>query len=82
MSAIRPFVKEDIPQVAELHERVMRDVDRPASQEKQSYWEKIFFHNPWYDEELPSLVYESRQGNIVGFLGVIVPLYAFWPRKR
>ncbi len=34
------------------------------------YFEQIFFHNPWYDEEITSLVYESASGKIIGFLGV------------
>ncbi len=35
------------------------------------YFEQIFFHNPWYDEEIPSLVYQESDGKIIGFLGVV-----------
>ncbi|MCI0336808.1 MAG: hypothetical protein L0226_04485 [Acidobacteria bacterium] len=35
------------------------------------YFEHIFFHNPWFDESLPSLVYQESNGRIVGFLGVV-----------
>ncbi len=36
-----------------------------------AYFEEIFFHNPWYDEAIPSLVYQERDGKIIGFLGVV-----------
>ena len=71
MAQIRSFVPDDIPEVAKLHERVMRGANKPSSPAKQSYWENIFFHNPWTDEYFPSLVYEDSQGQVVGFLGII-----------
>jgi hypothetical protein len=37
----------------------------------QDYFNKIFFHNPWYDESLPSLIYQNGDGRIIGFLGVV-----------
>jgi hypothetical protein len=37
----------------------------------QDYFNKIFFHSPWYDESLPSLVYQNGDGRIIGFLGVV-----------
>jgi hypothetical protein len=37
----------------------------------QDYFDKIFFHSPWYDESLPSLVYQNGDGRIIGFLGVV-----------
>jgi hypothetical protein len=33
------------------------------------YFERTFFDCPWADPEIPSLVYESDGGKIVGFLG-------------
>ncbi len=71
---IRPFTKEDIPQVADMFQRLLladsqgrRLLSHAAL---PGYFEEIFFRNPWYDEELPSLVYQSSVGKIVGFLGV------------
>ncbi|HKE32633.1 MAG TPA: hypothetical protein VKD65_12970 [Candidatus Angelobacter sp.] len=79
MKQIRPFVRDDIPQVADLHQQVFgirgKPAQRPLSPELlqayADYFEEIFFRNPWYDEALPSLVYQEPAGRIVGFLGVM-----------
>jgi len=67
MGKVRPFVREDIPQVVDLHPRAFEDSNRPPS----AYFEEVFFRNPWFDEAMPSLVYERDKDNIVGFLGVV-----------
>jgi hypothetical protein len=72
---IRAFEKADIPQVADMFQRLMLS-DTPSrrmlpSSELQGYFEKIFFHNPWCDDDLPSLIYQGSDGNISGFLGVV-----------
>src|SRR5262245_30961805 len=79
MKQIRPFVRDDIPQVADLHQRVFRIRGKPnqrphspeLSQAYAEYFEEIFLRNPWYDEALPSLVYQEPTGRITGFLGVM-----------
>ncbi|MCI0393134.1 MAG: GNAT family N-acetyltransferase [Acidobacteria bacterium] len=79
MKQIRPFVRDDIPQVADLHQRVFRIHGKPhqrshsaeLSQAYAKYFEEIFLRNPWYDEALPSLVYQKPTGRITGFLGVM-----------
>lgn len=71
---VRPFVEEDIPQVADLHRRVLRTGDQLSSRilrSYTSYFREIFLNNPWYDEDLSSLVYQDTDGAIVGFLGVV-----------
>jgi hypothetical protein len=79
MSQIRPFVEDDIPQVADLHQRVF---STPETSVKQTlspellqsytdYFERIFFKNPWCDEALPSFVHEEVNGKVTGFLGVM-----------
>ena len=71
---VRPFVEEDIPQVADLHRRVFGTGDHLTDQMQRSYtsyFREIFLNNPWYDEELSSLVYQDTDGAIVGFLGVM-----------
>jgi hypothetical protein len=35
------------------------------------YFDKTFFHSPFYDASLPSLVYQNGDGKIIGFLGVV-----------
>jgi hypothetical protein len=71
---IRPFLKEDIPQVADMFQRLLLGDMPPmrmlSSAALPDYFEEIFFHNPWYDESIPSLVYEESDGKIIGFLGV------------
>jgi hypothetical protein len=37
----------------------------------EDYFDKIFFHSPFYDPSLPSLVYQNGDGKIIGFLGVV-----------
>jgi len=79
MRPIRPFVRDDIPQVADLHQRVFgvdgKPVQKPISESLlkayADYFELIFFRNPWYDEALPSLVFQDSTGRITGFLGVM-----------
>jgi hypothetical protein len=72
-TGIRGFGEEDIPQVADLHRRVMR-VDAPAShgwvQEYRNYFREVFLNDAALGAGLPSLVYQ-REGRIVGFLGVM-----------
>ena len=79
MKRIRPFVRDDIPQVADLHRRVFGVGAKPSqqpispelSQSYADYFEDIFFRNPWYDEALPSLVHEESSGKVTGFLGIM-----------
>lgn len=74
MKAIRPFSKDDIPQVVDMFQRLLlRNTEGGRLQSREllpDYFEQIFFHNPWYDEEITSLVYENASGRIIGFLGV------------
>src|SRR5262245_1029793 len=72
---IRPFLREDIPQVADMFQRLLLGDTAPfrmlSSEALPAYFEEIFFNNPWYDEMIPSLVYQERDGKIIGFLGVV-----------
>jgi acyl carrier protein len=70
--AIRPFVEDDIPQVADLWWTILRSRKAPAPPAVRSYFHELYFTNrPWIDSALPSLVYKDKSGEIVGFLGVI-----------
>jgi hypothetical protein len=85
MSSVRPFTKNDIPQVVNLFQKVFFNNGRtaPSSSKLSAYFEDTFFHNPWtekrtekgtekgIEEEIQSLVYEAGDGAIVGFIGVI-----------
>src|SRR5262249_5263172 len=59
----------------------------PSSSKLDAYFEEMFFHTPWTErgtergtekgteegdeEEIPSLVYETGDGAIIGFIGII-----------
>src|SRR5215831_20607248 len=69
--AVRPFVEADIPQVVDLYWRLMRQRQGPAPQELRPLFHKLYFENPWVDKAYPSLIYEGKSGDVVGFLGII-----------
>jgi hypothetical protein len=74
MKSIRTFSKDDIPQVTDMFQRLLLRNEGARLQSRDflpDYFEQIFFRNPWYDEEISSLVYENANGKVVGFLGVI-----------
>lgn len=83
MGRVRSFVQNDIPQVADLYQKVFGPIYqkngrkasdatvRPSSPSLKAYFNEVFFQNPGYDPELPSLVYEKDDGRVVGFAGVI-----------
>ena len=74
MGFVRPFTEDDIPEVAELHRKVFRTAAESSPKLRTSYvayFREIFLNNPWYEEDLPSLVYQDTDGTIAGFLGVV-----------
>lgn len=66
-TGIRPLEREDLPRAVRLFELVMRPQASPLPQ-LRSFLEQTLFDNPWADSELPSLVYEDEQGEIVGLI--------------
>jgi hypothetical protein len=66
MGTVRPFTKNDIPQVVNLHARVFLNSGHPPPQ----YFEEVFFSHPGMFEDISSLVYEEGD-QINGFLGVV-----------
>jgi hypothetical protein len=69
--SVRPFAEPDIPQVADLYWNFMRARKGPAPPAVRSLFQELYFTNPWVDSTIPSLVYEGKDGKIVGFLGII-----------
>jgi hypothetical protein len=69
VSKVRPLEPADLPPVVDLYARVMRTGLPPASSELVRYFERTFLRQPWADPEMPSLVHESDEGRILGFLG-------------
>ena len=71
--AVRPLAEADLPQVADLYWKFMRRQEGSAPPGLQPFFRELYFTNPWLDGgAIPSLVYEGKEGKIVGFLGVIV----------
>jgi len=71
VSVIRSLEKDDLPQVAELYELVVRSGSRTPPRQLADYFGRLLDH-PWADPEIPSLVYEDSTGRIVGFIGSYV----------
>jgi hypothetical protein len=65
---IRPLRRGDIPAISSLYEHVSRSGSRTPPLGLAAYFERTCLDYPWFDQELPSLVYEDADGEIVGFL--------------
>ena len=70
MERIRAFRREDIPPVLELFRTAFLRTGKSVPMELDTYFDRVFFESPWYDEELPSFVHLDRSGRIIGFVGV------------
>ena len=68
--AIRPFRRDDIPDVVALYKEVFPATEHSGASDLESYFDLAFFGSPFTDEEVGSLVYLGSGGNILGFLGV------------
>lgn len=71
MANIRSFVLSDIDAIVNLRQKTFRYNRHTQNEALRAYFQEIFFDNPWYNKEFPSLVYEDQTGDIVGFLGVL-----------
>jgi len=69
--AIRPLAKADIPRVVDLYWRYMRHREGSAPADLRQLFHRLYFENPWVDSAYPSLVYEGKSGEVIGFLGII-----------
>lgn len=69
---VRPLEPRDIPQVAELHEKVLgKAVNGAAAPPLPARLSRIFLEHPWQSEALPSWVYEDASGRVAGCIGVV-----------
>jgi hypothetical protein len=71
---IRPYTPEDSDRVVHLYRRMFLG-GLPIEDRKRAFVEGFFsrwlFEDPWRRDDLPSLVYESPDGEVTGFLGII-----------
>jgi hypothetical protein len=72
VTQIRPFEQDDLGPVTSLYERTMRSGTNTPPAGLASYFERTFFDHPWVDAQLPSLVFETGDGRVVGFIGSYV----------
>ena len=68
---VRPLEPHDIPSIVRLHSSVYGDKYRGRENALQADLERIFFDNPWYRDDLPSLVYEANTREVIGCVGVL-----------
>jgi hypothetical protein len=68
MSRIRPLERADVTAVAALYQRRARSAAQPPPAPLAPYIERMCLDAPWVDEEIPSLVCEKPDGEIVGFI--------------
>jgi hypothetical protein len=67
---IRPFQRDDIPRVSDLFRTAFLRNGNHDADTLHAYFERVFFENPWYDDELPSYVHVDNDGAIDAFVGV------------
>lgn len=68
MSRVRPLERQDLPAVATLFELVFRSATPHPPSGLASYFERLLFDQPFFDPELPSLVYDEPGEGIIGFI--------------
>lgn len=67
---IRPFRRDDVPAVLELFRTAFLNAAQPGPSGLDTYFDRVFFDSPWYDDALPSYVHLDQRGGIDGFVGV------------
>ncbi|QHI69775.1 hypothetical protein [Tichowtungia aerotolerans] len=81
MGTVRHFQPTDIIPVADLFQKVFRRGAQRSSPSLQSYFEKLYFSHPSYDESMSSLVYVDEKNNVRGFIGGLSTEFEFKKRK-
>ena len=71
MSGVRPFLEDDIPQVADLLWKYLHGRAGSSNPGLQTYLKELFLQNPWREEGITSRVYEDGQGKIAAFFGIV-----------
>lgn len=69
MNSVRPFAQADVPAVAGMFQRILRNVREPASPDLESYLADIFLGGS--DGDITSSVYLREDGAVAGFMGVM-----------
>jgi hypothetical protein len=81
VAGIRPFSEADIPQVLELRGKLYGRPSTPSgARSLEDYFSRVFLRNPWMDPAISSLVFEDREGKLLGFQGVVPRWLSFQGR--
>jgi hypothetical protein len=72
VSQIRPLERADLPRVTALYERTMRSGGTTPPAGLAAYFERTVLDHPWFDTEVPSLVFDTGDNRIAGFIGSYV----------
>jgi hypothetical protein len=67
---VRAFREGDFPQVVYFINKMFPRSPKSTLRVKEDILSELLLNNPWDDERYPSLVFENRDGRIIGFLGV------------
>ena len=81
IAEIRALERTDLAETTALFELVLGSGVRAAEPAMVGLFERLFFDNPWVDQELPSLVAVDERGDVVGFIGVEVRRMRFGDRR-
>ena len=71
MPSVRPLDRSDLPQVVDLFIETFRPERRAKPEAVRTCFETVYLENPWFDPEIPSLVYDDGAGRVLGFLGAV-----------
>ena len=65
MGRIRHFTKDDIPRVIELNTKLFPNSARLSLETQRFNFTEVCFNNPWFTDDIQSLVYEYGAGKVV-----------------
>lgn len=68
---VRPLETSDIPALVRLHKKVYGERSRALSKSSGEELATILLRHPWNRQDMPSLVYEDFNGDVIGYLGVL-----------
>jgi len=71
MAGLRPFLKDDIPQVADLVWKVLHERVGASPPELHAYFREVFFESPWQEDGIVSRVVDDADGKITAFFGTV-----------
>lgn len=77
MGKVRYIELSDIEQVVDLNIKSFVRSKDLSREQQYDLFKEVCFNNPWYNDQVRSLVYEDSNGNIKGFLCVIPKHFVF-----